>query len=231
MLNQNKARGNLLIGKLFDRMFLDNVGWRAVRQRKINLEGLLRDVIGKLKASGKSVHIVDIATGQGRYVLDTLASIDGPDITATLRDYQEQNLEAGRKLAKEMGLANVTYKHGDAFDEESLAAIDPPPQVVIVCGLYELYPDNERIQRSLRGIAKALSGGGYLIYDGQPWHPGVEMIARVLPNREGDPWIMRRRTQEELDDLVREAGFQKCAMEIDSDGIFTVSVATIGGLS
>ncbi len=36
---------------------------------------------------------------------------------------------------------------------------------------------------------------------------------------------MRRRTQEEMDDLVREAGFQKIGEEIDPWGIFTVSLA------
>lgn len=54
------------------------------------------------------------------------------------------------------------------------------------------------------------------------------MIARVLINRDGDPWIMRRRTQQEMDDLVPAAGFQKIDMEIDEYGIFTVSLAKIG---
>jgi hypothetical protein len=36
---------------------------------------------------------------------------------------------------------------------------------------------------------------------------------------------MRRRTQEELDELVREAGFVKEAQVIDQFGIFTVSRA------
>jgi hypothetical protein len=36
---------------------------------------------------------------------------------------------------------------------------------------------------------------------------------------------MRRRTQGEMDELVRDAGFEKIAMEIDPWGIFTVSVA------
>jgi hypothetical protein len=36
---------------------------------------------------------------------------------------------------------------------------------------------------------------------------------------------MRRRTQAEMDDLVRAAGFEKVAMEIDEFGIFTVSLA------
>ena len=51
------------------------------------------------------------------------------------------------------------------------------------------------------------------------------MIARVLDNRDGKPWIMRRRTQAEMDELVRRAGFEKISMEIDRYGIFTVSLA------
>jgi hypothetical protein len=91
--------------------------------------------------------------------------------------------------------------------------------------LYELIPDNERVLRSLQGMADAIAPGGLLIYTGQPWHPQVEFIARVLRNREGQPWIMRRRTQAEMDELVRSAGFEKTAMEVDPWGIFTVSIA------
>ena len=36
---------------------------------------------------------------------------------------------------------------------------------------------------------------------------------------------MRRRTTAEMDELVRDAGFEKLAMEIDEWGMFTVSVA------
>jgi hypothetical protein len=97
--------------------------------------------------------------------------------------------------------------------------------VAIVSGLYELFGDNSWIARSLRGLARSVPAGGYLVYTGQPWHPQVEMIARVLTNRDGQPWIMRRRTQEEMDDLVRQAGFEKIQQEIDPWGIFTVSLA------
>ena len=34
-------------------------------------------------------------------------------------------------------------------------------------------------------------GGGYLVYDGQQWHPQLEVIAWVLINQEGQPWNMR----------------------------------------
>lgn len=223
---ENQARGDLGLGKLIDRVYLDSPGWRGIRQRKVHLEKLLHEAMQRVRASGQDVRILDVATGCGRYVLDALAADGDSRATAYLRDFTPANVEQGKEIAQSMGLASrVTFEQGDAFDEENLAAIQPAPNIAIVSGLYELFGDNEMVTRSLRGIARCMNGGGYLIYTGQPWHPQLEMIARVLVNREGQPWVMRRRTQEEMDDLVRAAGFRKTNMEIDRWGIFTVSLA------
>jgi esterase/lipase len=225
----NQAQGRFGLGRLFDRMYLDSVGWKGIRQRKINLEKTLQATIEKVHSEGKPVHLVDIASGPGRYLLDTLKKISQIPVSAMLRDRSDQGLEAGRKLAREMNVSNVTYAKGDAFDPKSLAEITPRPSIAVVSGLYELFPDNELISASLRGLAAALPEGGYLIYTNQPWHPQVEFIARVLINRDGQPWVMRRRTQAEMDDLVSAAGFEKLDMEIDGYGIFTVSLARKNG--
>jgi hypothetical protein len=173
---------------------------------------------------------LDIASGAGRYVLETLHHLRHIPISAVLRDYKQENLDAVRRRAKELDLSNVVVARGDAFDQASLAAITPRPTLAIVSGLYELFPDNEPVLRSLRGLADAIEPGGLLIYTNQPWHPQVEFIARVLTNREGQPWIMRRRTQAEMDELVTAVGFEKIGQEIDPWGIFTVSVARrVGG--
>jgi SAM-dependent methyltransferase len=223
---ENVARGQYGVGKLIDRAYLDSIGWRGIRQRKRNLEKLLRDAMQRVRAEGKDVRILDVATGCGRYVLDALAADGDPKVTAYLRDFTPANVEQGRTIAQEMKLSErVRFEQGDAFDEENLAAITPAPTVAIVSGLYELFADNDLVLGSLRGIAGAMTEGGYLVYTGQPWHPQIEMIARVLTNRDGKPWVMRRRTQEELDELVRTAGFTKVDMEIDKHGIFTVSLA------
>ena len=132
---------------------------------------------------------------------------------------------AAQQLAGELDLTNVSIVQGDAFNRNSISAITPRPTIVIVSGLYELFPSNAPLHESLAGIAEALEPGGLLIYTNQPWHPEVEFIARVLTNREGQPWIMRRRTQAEMDELVRVAGFGKLEMAIDPWGIFTVSIA------
>jgi hypothetical protein len=146
-------------------------------------------------------------------------------ISATLCDYREENVEAARNLARERKLAGVTAEKADAFDEEAFARVRPRADIGIVSGLYELFPSNEEVLGSLRGLAGAIEPDGYLIYTNQPWHPQVEFIARVLRNREGDPWVMRRRTTAEMDELVRVAGFEKIGMEIDRWGMFTVSIA------
>ncbi|MGC6744373.1 class I SAM-dependent methyltransferase family protein [Escherichia coli] len=47
------------------------------------------------------------------------------------------------------------------------------------------------------------------------------MIAGVLTShKDGKPWVMRVRSQGEMDSLVRDAGFDKCTQRIDEWGIF-----------
>ncbi|RZM12018.1 MAG: hypothetical protein EOP67_66350, partial [Sphingomonas sp.] len=122
------------------------------------------------------------------------------------------------------------FEHGDAFDADALAAIRPAPTLAIVSGLYELFGDNALVARSLAGLARAVPEGGYLVYTCQPWHPQLEMIARALTShRAGQAWVMRRRTQGEMDQLVAGAGFRKVEQRIDRWGIFTVSIAVREG--
>jgi alpha-beta hydrolase superfamily lysophospholipase/SAM-dependent methyltransferase len=222
---ENKPRGSLGVGRLIDKSYLNSIGWRGIRQRKANLKNALRNVIEKLHREGRLVRILDIAAGAGRYVMEIMHELPAISISATLRDYKQENVDAARALAQEFGLKNVAVKRGDAFDGESIATIAPRATIGIVSGLYELFPRNEPVLNSLRGLAGAIEPGGYLIYTNQPWHPQVEFIARVLHNREGQPWIMRRRTTAEIDELVSVAGFRKMAMEIDQWGMFTVSIA------
>ena len=222
---ENQARGALMIGRIIDRFYLNNPAWAGIRQRKANIEKLLRDAIAGVSEKGAPVRILDVATGKGRYVVDTLASLAHQNMTAVLRDYSHSNVEAGRRLAEFYGLKSVAFEQADAFDAASYASLAPHPNIAIVSGLLELFPDNAPVRRCLGGIAEAMEEGGYLIYTGQPWHPEIEMIARVLTNRDREPWVMRRRTQRELDELVREAGFEKIRTVVGGRGIFTVSIA------
>lgn len=216
---RNEAQGTTPLGRLIDRNYLNSIGWRGIRQRRVHLDKVLRRAMALVSPA----RILDVAAGPGRYVLEAIKG--NSDASAHLRDYKRENVEAARALADELGLTSVTIEEGDAFDRAALAAIQPRPNIGIVSGLYELFPSNGQVLNSLGGLADAIEPGGYLIYTNQPWHPQVAFIAGVLRNREGQPWIMRRRTTAEMDELVRVSGFEKIAMEIDHWGMFSVSLA------
>ena len=222
---RNRPDGFTPLGKLIDANYLNGSGWRGIRVRRKLLEQLLQQAIERVHATKGDVHVVDIATGAGRYMLESLKQCQSMRVTAELRDFEPKNLEEGRAIARSLGLENVTFVQGDAFDQSALAGLTPRPDIAVVSGLYELFPDNEKVLNSLKGLAQAVPEGGVLIYTNQPWHPQIELIARGLCDWDGRPWVMRRRTQAEMDDLVRSAGFEKEQMEIDRWGIFTVSLA------
>jgi alpha-beta hydrolase superfamily lysophospholipase len=224
---RDKPSGLGALGRAIDKSYLDSPGWRGIRQRKIHVEALIRIAMARLEAAGSPVRMMDIAAGHGRYMLEALEGSPVKPASILLRDYSEINVAAGRRLIEEKGLGTVArFEQADAFDRASLAAVSPHPTLAVVSGLYELFPDNGMIRRSLAGVADAVEAGGYLVYTGQPWHPQLELIARALTShRQGQAWIMRRRTQAEMDQLVAEAGFAKLEQRIDEEGIFTVSLA------
>lgn len=224
---QNQSQGTNAFGRLVDKNYLNAIGWRGIRQRKANIAKAINLAMTKLREVGKPVDVLDIASGHGRYVLDTLTAENHPD-SVRLRDYSSINVAAGRKLIAERCLQEiVSFDEVNAFDPANYQALTPRPTLGIVSGLHELFADNDLIMHSLNGFGAAIETGGYLIYTGQPWHPQLELIARCLTShKEGSPnWVMRRRSQQEMDQLVEKAGFRKIHQWIDEDGIFTVSLA------
>ena len=224
---RNDPAGRGVAGRAIDANYLGSIGWRGIRQRKLHVEELVREAMRRLRDAGQPVRVLDIAAGHGRYVLEALEN-DGPKPDSILlRDYEDRNVAAGRALIREKGLQNLArFERGDAFDRDDLARVEPPPTLGIVSGLYELFSDNAMVRRSLAGLAAAVPPGGFLVYTNQPWHPQLELIARALTShRQGQAWIMRRRTQAEMDQLVAAAGFRKLAQRIDAWGVFTVSLA------
>lgn len=224
---RNQATGKGKLGRMIDRNYLDAIGWKGIRQRKLHVEELLRLAIERLREQGAPVHIVDIAAGHGRYILEALQGLEQRPDSILLRDYSELNVREGTALIEHKSLADIAhFVQGDAFDAQSLATLEPRPSLAVVSGLYELFASNQMVGDSLGGLAQAVAPGGYLVYTGQPWHPQLEMIARALTShRAGQAWVMRRRSQVEMDQLVEAAGFRKVCQRIDEWGIFSVSLA------
>src|SRR5262245_24559717 len=157
---RNEPQGRGLIGRWIDRTYLESIGWRGIRRRKLHVEELLRGAMKRLRAKGMPVCVLDIAAGGGRYVLEAFEATDDKPDSVLLRDYSELNVEVGAKLIAEKGFADVArFRKGDAFDRDDLAAIEPKATLAVVSGLYELFADNTLVRCSLAGVNAGTHSG------------------------------------------------------------------------
>ena len=85
------------------------------------------------------------------------------------------------------------------------------------------------LENTISGGTEILDKNGAIIYTGQPWHPQLKQIALVLNSHKGNnkSWLMRRRSEKELDSLFEKYNLKKERMLIDNNGIFTVSLAEL----
>ena len=242
----NTPNGKNRFGKIVDKFYLSNIGWQGIRMRREHLLELARIAIAKRSASdnhfenhynhsAQSLRLLDIASGNGYYVFDLLAEFDS--LHAELRDYDRHNVQVLTDRANELGVnERVVALEKDAFDPASYASVDIAINtaadntnnlfdLAITSGIFELFSDNTLVSTALMGIHNSLAAGGYLLYTNQSWHPEQEFISKTLNNHRGSSWVMRCRSQAEMDQLVTQAGFTKLDMRIDRFGIFTVSLA------
>jgi len=222
---RNEPQGANKFFKFIDKFYLNAIGWRGIRERKRNIKLAIDQAVAKLQERGEPLRLLDIASGHGRYILDAAQGHKFERIT--LRDYSDINVKAGNEMINERGLQDVaSFTQANAFEAASYEGLQDAYTLGVVSGLFELFPDNSVVRTALQGFSSSVKSGGHLIYTNQPWHPQLEMIARALPShRQGAAWIMRRRSQAEMDQLVANAGFKKVREWIDGDGIFSVSLA------
>jgi hypothetical protein len=223
----NVPSGVTTIGRKLDASYLSSPGWVAIRVRRLNVQRLIAETARGIQQKGRELHVLDIAAGHGRYVMDALLELRHRPQSVRLQEYVDANVQRGRALLRELGLADIAaFVHGDAFDGAALAALRPRPTLAIACGIYELFPDNARVTDSLIGLSRAMEPDSCLLYTNQPYQPLLEFFVRVVPSHRRDQnCVVRRRTQAEMDQLVAHAGFAKISQITDPQGIFSVSVA------
>ena len=222
---KNQANGKLLIGKFMDRFYLNQIGWAGVRERKKNLLNLIEEKINNL--GEENIKILDVAGGTGNYLFDIKEKY--PKVEILINEFKKSNIEVGEEVIKKNNLENISFVNYDCFDKETYKKINYTPNIVIISGVFELFEDNNMLENTISGVAEILDKNGAIIYTGQPWHPQLKQIALVLNSHKGNnkSWLMRRRSEKELDSLFEKYNLKKERMLIDNNGIFTVSLAEL----
>ena len=222
---KNQADGNLLLGKFIDRFYLNQIGWTGIRERKKNLLTLIEEKINSL--GEENVKILDVAGGTGNYLFDIKEKY--PNVQILINEFKKSNIEVGEEVIKKNNWENISFVNYDCFDKETYKKINYTPNIVIISGVFELFEDNNMLENTISGVAEILDKNGAVIYTGQPWHPQLKQIALVLNSHKGHgkSWLMRRRSEKELDSLFENYNLKKEKMLIDNDGIFTVSLAEL----
>lgn len=229
----NRAEGDFGLGKLIDRVYLNAVGWRAIRARRVLLKQMLRAEVECNRINGQATRLLDVAAGPGRYLQEFLVecgstSVQG-DVRVLCRDLAAAGVAQGMRLAEANGLQTIRYEQGDAFNPAPTeAALGDTPNIIVVSGLYELLLDDETIQNSLKRLYEMLAPGGAIYFTTQTHHPQLELIANVLPNRDGLPWVMKCRPAAQLEAWTRAAGFTEIESRMEQVGLFTVTTGRKG---
>ena len=221
---RNQPSGRNAIGRAIDSAFLNSPGWRGIRERGELMKAALREEFVRCKARGQNVHLLDVACGGGRYIIETLR--DTPVESALLRDYRQENIDSAKALAAACNV-KARFEQADAFSATDLARAEPRPNLVVVSGLHEIIPDNTIVERHFIQIAHIVARPATLVFTIQPRHPQIEFIARVLKSHPGKPWVMTLRPQEQSLAWAQAAGFTIRSVTMDKQNIFGVVVADL----
>ena len=216
---KNKPSGRFGIGTLIDWAYINSVGWRGIRLRKLLLMRYLSKAVQNHLEKKPHIRYLDIACGGGEYDIETLNQFDTSRIDVELRDYKSENIEKATQNASATRLHSIRFRQADAFDA---ANYGDRWDIVVASGFWEIIDDDALILGCIKNIASCLDFGGSLVFTIQPYHPQLEMAARALTSNTGKPWIMRLRSLDLYKQWLNEAGLEYVSHEMEKLQIFGV---------
>jgi SAM-dependent methyltransferase len=222
---RNRPSGRGRLGRALDRKFLESPGWQAVRDRRANLEILLAEAVAAVRAMGRPVSLLDVASGPGEYVLAVLERVGAEGVVARCRDLDEAGLQRGREEAARRGLTQVTFERGDALDRDGILRLTPRPNVAVASGFYDWITDDEVVRRSIAIVAEALEEGGWFVVTNQVAHPDLAFVTAVFTDFHHQPLRMKMRPAAQVESWLTAAGLAVEATRTDRHGYYSVSKA------
>ncbi len=206
---------------IIDRLAIrDNSISMATRNRRQLVTAILTRIISSLKDT-RNIQILGVGSGPGVQIQDAICQASAAHkVTAYLVDLDADAVPYGRQLADERGLGNVV--HFLSCDAREIETVLPDfhPHVVKIVGLLEYLTDEQALQL-LTKMHTVMATGGTLVTHGMVDRYGVSpFFERTFGLRH---W---KRSGEEIDALLRRAGFSKIASAETPMRIYPIRMAT-----
>jgi len=188
----------------------------ALRNRKKLGSRLLARLIEQ--SHREPAHVLCLGAGPGQITVDAMTQADC-ESHATLVDLNAEPFDFGRELAAKHGLSDkVRFIQAD-LREDIQHLLDQPPDLVKMIGICE-YLDDELIVQIARVAAEVMP-------------PAAPIVFNSLSKAHGNDRFFRRvfglhmiyRTPEQLQELMRRAGFEQFHAIREPLGVYHVIVA------
>ncbi|MFI4956499.1 MAG: class I SAM-dependent methyltransferase family protein [Gammaproteobacteria bacterium] len=219
---KNQPSGTFGIGIVFDKLFLNDPGWVAVRIRRQHLESLMVSSIHDLKEKREKISILDVASGPGSYILSVIQKVGEENLFARCRDYDARWSEEGKAAAEKLNLHSVLFEQGDAFNAEQILSLHPKPNVAVSSGFYDWFNDDNLVKQSMKIIYDALQPGGYFILSVQSNNRRLKLIEAVFLDFNHEALKMTMRPVETIQSWLRILGFDVQETLTDANNFYSV---------
>jgi ubiquinone/menaquinone biosynthesis C-methylase UbiE len=162
-----------------------------------------------------------LGAGPGRIIIDAL--LEAPESShATLVDISSDAFDYGRELAESCGVGDrVKYVKGDVRDVKDV--LDPPPVVVKMIGICE-YLTDEQIVEIVKALSQVMAPGGAVVFNSISTAHGTDRFFRRVMGLH-----MIHRSDEELSNLFRQAGFADFVSIREPLNVYHVIVTRLSG--
>ncbi len=198
------------------------VGGGTIPMALRNRRRLAGRVLARLidQAESEPAHVLCLGAGPGMIIMPAMLEAES-DSRATLVDLSADAFEFGRAQAEQAGLTDrIRFIQADVRDVQ--AHLDQPPDIVKMLGICE-YLTDEQIVTIASAAAGVMPPDAAIVYNTiSPKHGTDRFFRRVFGLH------MNHRNCDQLESLMRQAGFERFQAVCEPLGVYHVVVAHRG---
>lgn len=224
---RGRPSGRFVVGTALDALLLSLPSSRSFRLRYLFVRRELeRRLPALVEEHDRRVTVLSVPCGIPRDLAEAAASLRSRQelspgaVRFVGIDLDPESLAAGRALLERLGVAeDFDLLEGDAFERSRF----PQPLDIVTSTGFGEFLDDQQLRRFLEQCRDALAAGGVMLITAAERHRLSDYMLREL----GEIRV-HYRGRDELDALLRSAGFNDVRTATDRRGLQTFAVAGKG---